>query len=103
LAWTLLPTQIVTSLGNDPAAVSKAIDPFRAGMGDPPADPQRKDAYLAQRKQMVQWLSTELGIEINRGGIAERIVRWTKVTSLLGKMSAAQVDPAVAEQMGRDL
>ena len=72
-------------------------------MGDPPADAQRKEAYLTLRKQMVMWLRTELGIEINRGGMAERIVRWTKVTSLFGKLSAASVDPAVTEQMSRDL
>ena len=96
-------TQIVSSLGNDPVAVSKAIDPFRAAMGDPPADPQRQEAYVKQRKQMVQWLGTELGIEINRGGMAERIVRWTKVTGLLDKISAAPVDPAVAEQTNREL
>lgn len=92
----------MSSLGNEPAAISKAIEPFRGGMREKPDDAQGTENYLAQRKLMVKWLKTELGIEINRGGMAERIVRWAKVSSLLSKMSAGPAD-VVVEQTDREL
>lgn len=91
----------MSSLGNEPAAISKAIEPFRGGMREKPGNEQGTEDYLAQRKLMVKWLKAELGIEINRGGMAERIVRWAKVSSLLTKMSAGP--DAVVGQMDREL
>lgn len=70
-------------------------------MGDTPDDSQTREEYLTQRKQMVGWLKSELGIEINSGGLADRIVRWAKVSSLLTKMS--NTVELVGELMDREL
>ena len=56
-------------------------------MGEKPADPESREEYVKQRKQMVGWLKTELGIDVNSGGLADRIIKWGKASSLLSKMA----------------